>query len=82
MLDREYIARNQIDCSKRKNRKILHNIPTKNVLAKAWWQFAIQCVIKENRQKTKGNWNEFTVPSLTKEHHYSALELILNAMLD
>lgn len=38
-----------IDCSKKQNRKILHSIPTENIIAKAWWQYAITCVIKDNR---------------------------------
>jgi hypothetical protein len=63
----QFIRRNQTDCTKRKNRTLLHSIPTENVNVKAWWQYAIGCVIKDNRQTRTGNWNEFYVDSTTRK---------------
>ena len=79
---RESLRIQGIDCSSRQNRSLVQRVPAENTVAKAWWQYAIGCVAKENRQKSSGNWNEFQVGSATKRSYFKALRLLLFKVVD
>lgn len=56
----------------------LHQIPVRNVCAKAYWQFAITCVMKNNRQKTKStSWNEYHMSPERKLSYFKVYKVIL-----
>mmetsp|Transcript_21088 Transcript_21088/g.32677 ORF Transcript_21088/g.32677 Transcript_21088/m.32677 type:complete len:107 (+) Transcript_21088:24-344(+) len=68
-----------IDCSKKKSRKLLWKIPTENKFAKAYWQYAILCVIRDNRQKkNKSSYiNEFEISPSLKQKYFKVLQLLM-----
>lgn len=81
-VSREHIREQKIDISKRANRHILQRVPTKNVHAKAWWKFAILCVVKDNRQISHGKFNEYVVAKPHRADYEFIITYFLGKLID